>query len=93
MPLTDYPDLGFGTVEADRHPQLHLMDTAPLENFGKDPIMSMSPTIVHFGGFKLGANMRHTVSLVNCSPTSIRMLILPPESAFFKVCISFMLRG
>lgn len=85
MPLTDYPDLGFGVPEADKKPELHLVDTSSLDNFGKAPVFSMSPSVVHFGGFKLGADLRHFVSIVNCSPNSLRMLIMPPESDFYKV--------
>ena len=85
MPLTDYPDLGFGAPEADKQPQLHLADTSSLDNFGKAPVFSMSPSVVHFGGFKVGKDLRQSMSVVNCSPNSIRMLIMPPESSFFKV--------
>ena len=85
MPLSDYPDLGFGPPTADMKPQLHLADTSSLDNFGKAPVFSMSPSVVHFGGFKIGADLQHPVSVVNCSPNSIRMLIMPPESTFFKV--------
>jgi hypothetical protein len=85
MPLSDYPDLGFGSQELEKKPQFHLPDTAALENFGKKPVFSMSPSVVHFGGFKLGADLRHNVSIVNVSPNSRRMLILLPESKYFKV--------
>lgn len=93
MPLTDYPDLGFGIADRDKKPQLQLVDTMSLDNFGKAPVFSMSPSVVHFGGFKIGEDLEQSLSVVNCSPNSIRMLISPPESAFFTVLIDSRVPG
>ncbi len=91
MPLSDYPDLGFGESFPEKDPAFVLMDTSSFENFGKEPVFSMSPSIVHFGGFVVGKDQHQTLSVVNCSPNSIRMLILPTETPFFKVISLFVL--
>jgi hypothetical protein len=87
MPLTDYPELGFGAPSPQKDTSFRLTDLTAVENIGKDPVFSMSPSIIHYGGFTLGNEQRQSLSIVNCSSKSARMLILPPESSFFRVGI------
>jgi hypothetical protein len=85
MPLSDYPELGFGTQFPQKDLAFHLTDHNAIENFGKAPVFSMSPPVIHFGGFTTGDEQRQSLSIVNCSKNSLRMVILPPESNYFKV--------
>ena len=88
MPLSDYPELGFGAPSLQKDTSLQLTDLTAVENLGKDPVFSMSPSIIHYGGFTLGNEQRQSLSIVNCSAKSARMLILPPESPYFRVAIN-----
>ena len=89
----DYPDLGFGQEEDNPlHPSEklflrglpqksdHIDQTSPTECY-----FVASPTIVHFGGFEVGAAQTQTVSVINSSSTSRRFQILLPTSDNFKV--------
>ncbi len=52
---------------------------------GRSLNLSSSPTIVHFGGFKVGNSHEQTISIVNCSPNSQRFSFLPMTTEYFKV--------
>jgi hypothetical protein len=89
MPLPpEYADLAEGLLlqSVDKYPSFHVFDNLAVENLGKDHVFSMSPSVVHFGGFTTGDEQRQTISIVNISSTSRRMVIISPElNSVFQV--------
>jgi hypothetical protein len=82
MPLPpEYADLAEGLLlqSVDKYPSFHVFDNLAVENLGKSHVFSMSPSVIHFGGFTTGDEQRQTLSIVNISSTSRRMVIISPE--------------
>ena len=55
----------------------------PNSSIGYSNIFSVTPSIVHFGGLKVGELHEHTVSIVNISKESQRLSIYPASSGDF----------
>lgn len=47
--------------------------------------LRVAPAVVHFGGFELGRVHTQVVRLCNASSRALRVHVLPPDSAYFKV--------
>ena len=65
---------------------LHVQLNAGVYNsIGANGFLTADPGMVHFGGFELGKVFRQVVRIVNTSPVSRRMHIIPPTTPHFKV--------
>lgn len=55
----------------------------PNESLGHSSLFSITPSIVHFGGLKVGELHEQVISIVNISPVSQRLSIYPASSGDF----------
>ena len=55
----------------------------PQESVGSSSVFSLTPSIVHFGGLKVGEQHEQVLSIVNVSKTSQRLSIYPATSGDF----------
>ncbi len=54
-------------------------------SIGTNGVLMADPAVIHFGGFEPGKAFRQVMRIVNTSPVSRRLHIIPPTTSFFKV--------
>ncbi len=60
---------------------------------GSNGALVADPGVVHFGGFELGKVFRQVIRIINTSPVSRRLHVIPPTTPNFKVGIASCMHG
>ena len=66
-------------------PKHRLEDKQVYAKLGRSALLHASPTVVHFGGFRLHQRHEQRVRVVNRSPVSQRIHVLPPSTPHFTL--------
>jgi hypothetical protein len=57
----------------------------PFEKLDNNGKVVVKPSVLHFGGLKIHEEHSQTFRIINVSDTSIRVVVLPPETKYFKI--------
>lgn len=59
--------------------------TGAYSTIGSNGALTANPAVIHFGGFEMGKSFKQVMRIINTSPVSRRLHIIPPSTPFFKV--------
>mmetsp|Transcript_38006 Transcript_38006/g.88821 ORF Transcript_38006/g.88821 Transcript_38006/m.88821 type:complete len:894 (+) Transcript_38006:134-2815(+) len=85
-PLPPEPTGGYprGKPSHVRHP---LLEKCIFEQLHRNDIIESRPHVMHFSGFQIHKEHSQVLKIVNISPKTLRLSIIPPATKWFKIDI------
>mmetsp|Transcript_56387 Transcript_56387/g.132233 ORF Transcript_56387/g.132233 Transcript_56387/m.132233 type:complete len:891 (-) Transcript_56387:47-2719(-) len=80
-PASGYPR---GKPQYVRHP---LLEKCSFQQLHRNDVIESKPHTLHFAGFQINKEHSQVLKIVNISPKTLRLAILPPTTQWFKIDI------